>query len=201
MTEEDDLLAFEYVIGTAEDRDHIARRISDDPAFATAVAEWEARLAGLNDEYAEVTPPALLPKIEARLFGRPTRRRMLWSFGGLVAASVAGLAVVPMWQTGPAVTRLTAPDQQLVVTAALDGDVLRMARVDGPEAPAGQSYEAWVILPGDAPVSVGLLRDGLSAAIPRPPEGTVIAISLEPEGGSPTGQPTGPVILSATLEI
>jgi anti-sigma-K factor RskA len=30
-------------------------------------------------------------------------------------------------------------------------------------------------------------------------QGTVLAISVEPAGGSPTGQPTGPVIASGAL--
>jgi anti-sigma-K factor RskA len=36
-------------------------------------------------------------------------------------------------------------------------------------------------------------------AYPRPPEGWTLAVSIEPEGGSPYGTPTGPVILSAVI--
>jgi anti-sigma-K factor RskA len=33
----------------------------------------------------------------------------------------------------------------------------------------------------------------------RPPTGTQLLISLEPRGGSPTGQPTGPVLYGGKL--
>jgi anti-sigma-K factor RskA len=35
---------------------------------------------------------------------------------------------------------------------------------------------------------------------PQIREGATLAVSLEPTGGSPTGQPTGPVIASGKLE-
>jgi anti-sigma-K factor RskA len=39
----------------------------------------------------------------------------------------------------------------------------------------------------------------LSVAYPVPPDGYVFAVSVEPSGGSPSGQPTGPVILTAIV--
>ena len=56
-------------------------------------------------------------------------------------------------------------------------------------------------MPSDAaPVSLGLLQDQpLVITYPTPPAGFTFAVSVEPEGGSPTGQPTGPVILTATV--
>lgn len=200
MTEEDDLLAFEYALGTAMDRDAVSHRIARDPDFAAQVQTWELRLSSLNDGYAEVPPPALLPAIEGRLFGSMSRRRVFSVIGGLLAASVAAFAVMPLWQDAPVETRLTAPDQPLEVSASVDDGVLRLARIAGPDAPAGRSYEAWIIRPESAPVSIGLLRDRIETSA-NLPDGSVVAISVEPQGGSPTGQPTGPVILSAALEI
>lgn len=198
----DDDLAAEYVLGTADDRVQIERRIATDSDFARLVDTWEQRFATLDDDFAEVPAPPLLPAIEARLFGRAFRRR-LWSFGaGLIVASVAGLLLFA--PTGDMVmTRLEAEGQPLVVEAAYSpsDQMLRMGRMAGPDAPAGQSYQGWVILPGRAPVSVGVMGDGMMEMAVALPDGTVFAVSLEPHGGSPTGQPTGPVILSATLDI
>lgn len=56
---------------------------------------------------------------------------------------------------------------------------------------------------GQAPVSMGLLHNDIPTRVTLrnttlPPDAT-IAISLEPEGGSPTGLPTGPVLYSGKL--
>lgn len=201
MSEDDDLLAFEYALGTAEDRDGIAARLARNPEFAEQVRAWEMRLSSLNDGYAEVPAPAFLPKIEARLFGNQQRRRAFFAMGGLLAASVVGLLAVPLWQGAPEDIRMKAPDQSLTVSASVDDGVVRLAQVSGPTAPAGRSYEAWIIRPDSPPVSIGVLQDAIEAAVPDLPDGTIVAISLEPHGGSPTGQPTGPVILSARLKI
>ena len=42
-----------------------------------------------------------------------------------------------------------------------------------------------------------LEAEPLTVRYPVPPAGWTLAVSFEPAGGSPTGAPTGPVILSA----
>jgi anti-sigma-K factor RskA len=66
----------------------------------------------------------------------------------------------------------------------------------------GKSLELWAIPPGQAPQSVGLVSpEGLTAL--RRAQGLAgvqqLAITLEPPGGSPTGAPTGPVIMSGDV--
>jgi len=70
MSDEDDLRAAEYVLGTLPERERLdARsRIDVDPIFARAVAAWEQRLAPLADETAPVAvPPQVWKRIEAEL--------------------------------------------------------------------------------------------------------------------------------------
>lgn len=67
---------------------------------------------------------------------------------------------------------------------------------------AAHSLELWLIGPSGVPVAVGLLPLDGRHEMPLPmevPEGAelTLAVSLEPQGGSPTGAPTGPVILTA----
>jgi anti-sigma-K factor RskA len=63
-----------------------------------------------------------------------------------------------------------------------------------PPPAAGTVYELWVI-DGDRPQPAGLFRGSL-ATLTRPvPPGAVVAVSLEPAGGSP--RPTGPLLLQA----
>ncbi|MBN8633086.1 MAG: anti-sigma factor [Rhodobacterales bacterium] len=206
--EADDALAAEYVLGVLDlsERAGAEARIRRDAAFAALVTSWETRLDGLNDGYAPVPAPNLLPKIEARLFPKaaPARPRP-GLFGWLSGATVAALLVLA------AITTLAPPRLQLVATLATAdnrlayrvthfGETMQITRIAGVPAVRGQVHELWVIAPGSAPVSLGLLDSSpLVVTYPAPPAGFVFAVSVEPEGGSPTGQPTGPVILTAKI--
>lgn len=79
----------------------------------------------------------------------------------------------------------------------------RVMTVSPGAAPAskGKSLELWMIPPGGAPQALGVIPSDRSAKMPMPEafegEGDtpiVLAVSLEPKGGSPTGRPTGPVV-------
>ncbi|TXH05656.1 MAG: hypothetical protein E6R07_02280 [Nevskiaceae bacterium] len=64
-----------------------------------------------------------------------------------------------------------------------------------------KSLELWVVA-ADGPHSLGLLPASGDGEMPMPPglkmDGdATLAVSLEPHGGSPTGKPTGPVLLAA----
>jgi anti-sigma-K factor RskA len=77
----------------------------------------------------------------------------------------------------------------------------------GADKPADRSYELWLVhdrFPG--PRSLGLIGD--DAFTTRPAlasfdreviNNATYAVSLEPPGGSPTGEPTGPVVFSGKL--
>ena len=206
--EEDDALAGEYVLGVLSlpDRMAVEARLKTDTAFARRVEVWEQHFAGLNAEFTELPVPDLLPQIEARLFPQPApaKRGAWWAWvaGGLVAAGL-GLAVVlmqPAAPTGQLVASLGTPETGLAYEARHEGETLFVQRVAGTAAPAGQTHELWIIAPEAAPVSLGLLGDApLQVAYPLPPAGWVLAVSVEPAGGSPTGAPTGPVILTAEI--
>ncbi len=207
--EADDALAAEYVLGVLDhaERLQVASRIKTDATFAARVVAWEGRLAGLNDDFAEAPAPNLLPQIEARLFPKPAKPRsnwMRWFAGALVAASlVAGaLLLMPGTPQATLVAELGTQSEGLVYLARHDGTRLEVTRAAGTRPAAGQDHELWIIAPGAAPVSLGLLRDApLSVEYPRPPAGWVLAVSVEPEGGSTTGAPTGPVILTAEVSL
>ena len=71
---------------------------------------------------------------------------------------------------------------------------------------AMESYELWMIPDGGQPVPMGLMNESGTASETVPAEllarlskAKALAISLEPQGGSPTGQPTGPVLWVAPL--
>ncbi len=207
--DEDDAFAAEYVLGVldAADRARAEARIKHEPVFAAAVAAWEQRLSGLNDDFADVPAPNLMPQIEARLFPVAAKPRRSW-FGWLAGAATAAvlvLAVVTALPTAPVapelVATLQADGQPLVIAASYADGVLSINQSAGPAAAAGSVYELWLIAGDNAPVSLGLI-DAASFERPLPdlPEGAVLAISLEPAGGSTTGAPTGPVLVTGVVQ-
>lgn len=218
--EDDEMLAAEYVLGVLElpDRLAVEKRLRNEPQLAVRVTGWQARLGLLNEEYAPVDAPDLMPQIEARLFPKPARGAGVmanrWAFwrGALVGLLIVAVAVAivsfsqprdpglpVLSQQATLAAELRAETGDLTLRAAWGGGSLSLARVSGGDAGPGQDYEVWVIAPDSAPVSLGLLRGTQALLSADVAEGWTLAISLEPEGGSPTGAPTGPVLAAAAL--
>jgi anti-sigma-K factor RskA len=218
--DEIDALAGEYVLGTlgAEERRAAAARVAADPAFAVAVAIWERRLQPLADAAAPVAPHAatfdtILARIDALQPDPGTtvvllRRRLVrWRMAAAIAAIAAAvlLAVVASDRVRAPQTRYVAMltpsggTPAFVLTVDTSTSTLTIRRVADP-APAGKSYELWAVEPGQDPKSLGVVS---AASYTRPlavPTGNlVLAVSLEPAGGSPTGKVTGPVVFSGPL--
>ena len=215
---------------TAEEAARAEQRRTDEPAFAAEVEWWEARLAPLLDRYREVAPPPYIAaRIEALLevpHIAPRPARLQWrslSLGAAVGALAASIAawlltptVVPV--PVPPVSAPTAPVRLLIAqlawtdkatapapVAVVDpaSGALRLSR--GVDAPADRVGELWRIPVGGKPVSLGLLPGAAAPAIRvaqanLPATGSTLAISIEPRGGSPTGQPTGPVVAAGVVE-
>jgi anti-sigma-K factor RskA len=208
--EADDAEAAEYVLGVQDlaERSASEGRIKRDPAFADLVVAWEVRFEGLNDGFDPAPAPNLLPAIEARLFpteakgARRTSGGMWrWLSGAVLAAAVVlvGLAMLVPPKPGLVAT-LATEDARLAYEVRHFGNELQVTRVAGVPAVAGRVHELWLIAPGEAPVSLGLLdAPELVVDYPRPPDGWTLAVSIEPAGGSPIGSPTGPVILAVEI--
>ena len=89
----------------------------------------------------------------------------------------------------------------LAVSAARNSDQLVVKRLDASIVVPEKSLELWALPPGQAPRSLGLvatqdkhsvrLKSSADSALG---DAALLAISLEPPGGSPTGAPTGPVL-------
>ncbi len=222
----DDILAAEYVVGVlpADERRAVAARIESDPAFARLIDRWEVHLSPIASAYPEVAVPAAVKAaIDRRLFARSAAaapRVSLWSslalWRGLAAAAVALAALIavayfvapPSDQSPQRYVASLAPQQSdvhyFVVYDARTHDV-GLSHVTGAR-PEGRDFELWVIEQGKDPVSLGVIPVGQSVHLAvaqamrdRIAAGAVFAISLEPPGGSPTGQPTGPVVASGDL--
>ena len=91
----------------------------------------------------------------------------------------------------------------LVASADQRGTVLRVNTLDPRIHVAGRSLELWALPRGGKPRSLGVVSPQnrmnlklVAAADQALGDVPALAISLEPPGGSPTGQPTGPVLYS-----
>ena len=223
--ERDIALAGEYVLGVlpAAERRAAERRMEEDASFAAMVESWQSELAVLDDHFApENVPPAIAARIERRLFGdQGARSTGLWGslafWRGLTLASIlvaAGLAVamsgilVPTDDRAPVlIADLAGENAPIGLIAHFNSGNNTIHIVPAAlQDDGGHSLELWAV-PGDGvPRSLGLVpHDGGLIAIDRSQaeelgEGVTLAVSLEPSGGSPTGAPTGPVLLAGALQ-
>lgn len=205
--DEDDVLAAEYVLGALEmaERYIVETRIRNDFGFAAKVADWEDRLSGLNEAYTEAPLPDLMPKIEARLFPAQPRKRTWWAdlrlWGGVLIASAALVAYLVLTPPKPELTATLAADQgALQFAAVITHGHLTITRVAGELPDAGHSHELWIITGDDPPVSLGVIpAEGETISLPGAAAGAVLAVTLEPPGGSPSGKPTGPIVAKGAL--
>lgn len=206
-----DLQAAEYVLGvlTPEQARALEALALHDPAVADSIAAWQELLAPLAAVVPPQAPPPLLWRRLALATGMeaaPLPRLNVWR--GVAAASLAIAACLAFLLLRPApepvgllavLTPAGAPAPGFVVRVAPDGRAVVQTVEAKP--PPGASFELWALPPGaTAPVSLGVLpAEAQRQLVIENRAGTKLLVSREPPGGSPTGQPTGPVVFSGTL--
>jgi anti-sigma-K factor RskA len=220
----DATLAAEYVLGTLgpEEAEAARLRLETDAAFAAEVAFWERRLMPLALLAPAVAPPAARwARIEDSTGGLGRRggpaavvvpraaneNRLAWwrasTFAGLAVA--AGLAAfIALRPPGPrpilaVLTPYGTPTPVLVAVAGPNG-AITLRPTGAISVPADRDLELWALSAGaKAPAPLGVIPPSGKTVPPGVAEGTVLLVSLEPKGGSPTGKPTGPVLYGGTL--
>jgi len=217
-----DELAAQYALGTLR---HAARmrfeRLCSARSDALAARQrWEDRLLPLDLAVRPANPSAdVWLKIQRRvgITARPRNARRFhvqWWQGALAASLLLAVLVTakltiwnaPSWQPVAVLAQANqAPLWKLERSA--DSREIQIRTLGVVSLPATQSYELWVLPTGEGhPVSLGLLpRTGaVGRALTRAQQNlllaaTKVAVSIEPLGGSPTGLPTGPVVIVAVI--
>jgi anti-sigma-K factor RskA len=164
--------------------------------------------------------------VELRLRRSLAAWRAAAASAGAVAAALAVALIWPHTPATPTGGQLTAanadhaqPALEQVMTARMvgaTGPTVFVAVVDPQShvivvtpasisATQGRSPELWLIPAGGKPIALGLAAFGRSVRLnPKveigDPARAILAVSMEPLGGSPTGQPTGPVVATGALE-
>ncbi|SEQ01422.1 Anti-sigma-K factor RskA [Devosia sp. YR412] len=212
-----------YVLGTMEDADRadFGRAMRADPALQAAVDRLAAHLQHLDDTAAPApVNSALWQTIESKLDGAsasenvvafPTHRRALPQWYGIAASAVIALGIG--YLAGSMTT--TAPREPLMIAVLLNegdaqpgaiveafaDDSIRLVPLEDFAVPEGRILQVWTLPDaGTGPVSLGTFSDPhtinlTGPELPEPASGQLYEITLEPAPGSPTGRPTGPILV------
>jgi anti-sigma-K factor RskA len=211
-------LAAEYVLGTLRGgaRRRFETWLRADALLRATVANWQGRLGTMAELGRPVAPPARVwTGIERRLqapatpwwqFWKQDAARP-WAWLTLAAASVAvALGVMLAGREGTALPQQVAAltDAQartaLVVSADAKRGRLEVRVARDVQVPDDRTLQLWAIAGNGKPRSLGILPDNRSAELALDqraigPDVVLLAISLEPKGGSPDPNgPTGPVL-------
>lgn len=217
-------LAAEYVLGTLR---HGARRrfetwMTEEPIVRYHVEFWQNKLHPLLHAVTPLAPPARVwTAIENSLFRRATASTSWWDNsalwrwlgGAAVACSLLLAAWVVVGLQRPAseaayiaVLNDAGQKPSIVVSYDAASQQLRLSRMTVTALPSQKDLELWLINGSSAPVSLGVVANSRTVTVALRPEqfallqkAGALAISLEPDGGSPTGAPTGPVLWSGAI--
>lgn len=224
-------LAGEYVLGVLSEaeQDAVEARLATNGALRAAVKEARERFLELDLTATPApVPAAVWEGIEQGLSApqvQPTNvvplrtkpaRAGFWSgvaTASLAASLLAAVAVGSQWQ------RLTAP-QPTVIVVLLDAqskpgaiieafadDSVRVVPLENFNVPAGRVIQLWTLPDAKTgPVSIGLLPQLkdlklTGPSLPKPKADQLYEFTLEPAGGSPTGKPTGPILVKGFAKL
>jgi anti-sigma-K factor RskA len=195
-----------------------------DALFREAAIAWRLRLAPLDDTASPLTPtPALWSRIEAglaaprarRSTSSPSRLAQLWDslnfwrplglaggMAGFVLAAVLAITVArgPIAPVYVAVLNTAEGRAAAVVNVYSNGQVT-LIPLEEIAVPQGRIIEVWTLQNREqGPVSIGRLDRARSLKLDlknlgRPEANHLFELTLEPPGGSPTGKPTGPILM------
>lgn len=143
----------------------------------------------------------------------------LWHWIGIGASAMAVALLVVLFLPRPLPTPAVASTGYMASTIQQDNgstgwtatmDLQHARMIVVPATPiafaSGRAPELWLIPAGQKPISVGMIARDKPTTIALDPAmmarlgaNAALAVSVEPIGGSPTGQPTGAVIAKGAI--
>ncbi|QRM35365.1 anti-sigma factor domain-containing protein [Microvirga sp. VF16] len=215
-TEAEELLrhdrAFQQAV--AQWRDRFLEFDDQAPVITSGEALWHRIEADLDRPTQAASQSLPAPLIRSRAtFTELWRSLAFWRVTGLAGAFASlllavGLAVgvsrAPPTPIYVAVLLTNDSRPAAILNAFADGQA-ELVPLEGVTIPPDRSLELWSFAHGATapPVSIGVLNQARAIRlrldqVPQIAADQLFAVSLEPSGGSPTGQPTGPVLMKGT---
>ncbi|MFJ7311206.1 anti-sigma factor domain-containing protein [Pseudomonas sp. NPDC098747] len=210
-------LAADYAIGlmSAPARRRFEQLLLDDAALRAELANWQESLASLTDGLPEHPLPervwhGITTRVEPQTLHLP-EKRPFWNW---LRATAAACSLVALVFLGSLYNRddaryeatLLSADAQPALKVEAHEDYLQIEPLTLAAVGPDRSLELWAIPADGKPISLGVipaggkgkveLNDAQKVLIGKP---IALAVSLEPKGGSSTGQPTGPVLYQGGL--
>jgi anti-sigma-K factor RskA len=197
-----------YALNALDDDDRVAfeEHLADCPQCAVQLAELRDAAAALAYVPETVAPPAALRSriLETARAERPNvvplrpRPARTWGLGAVAAVAVAAAVALAFWNVSlhndlnrSSAVRLHTLEGAQGNLAVADTGTAALFVCGLGDAPAGKTYEAWVLTRGRA-ARAGQFAGGQGCvAVPLAhdvPSGSSVAVTVEPEGGS--DQPT-----------
>lgn len=177
-------------------------------------ALWQRIETGLADQTAAAAgrPAPVRPTASPGRIQRLWNSLSFWRGFGLAGAVAALLLAAGLGFFAEKASRQPVLVAVLMSEANQPGAVLRtfadgraeLTPLGDMQIPHNHSIQVWTFPdPRGAPVSVGVIHTAKTvlldlANLPQPHTDQLFAISVEPLTGSPTGQPTGPVVMKGT---
>jgi len=223
MTREEKLeRAGEYALGLLEgaDRQAFEAEMAGDAELAAMVSGVAQQLQRLDDTAVTEASPELWAGVEERIGTTPqlppvaantNAARPLPRWAAMAASVLMALGVG--YFGGQALTP-SAPKPTMVAVLINEGDrspgaiieafgddSVRIVPLVDFTVPEGSVLQVWTLPDADTgPVSLGTLGAAADMVLrgpdlPLPADGQLYEITLEPAPGSPTGRPTGPILV------
>ena len=219
MTEEDDILAAEFALGLLDEAEAqaVQTRARTDSVLSLRIAWWRDQLAPLANEAATPAPDHVWSRIDAAIPGNDnpvSASPWKWATGGmgLVAASLLAV-IMARAPTSPPVILPAAPmvaamtsDTGSVVAASYDATSGKLVIAPTTLDPGKGDAELWIIPEGQKPISLGVVDAKIAQTHSVPAAlrtklqpGATFAITQEIKGGSPDGDPHGPIVAAGKI--
>jgi anti-sigma-K factor RskA len=185
------------------------------PALPPGEALWRSIDASLGEgreaASARIAAPLIVPDPRSA-FAALWRNLAFWRAAGLAGAFATVALAVGFGLMAERASRapvlvavlLTDANQPGAIVNAFAGGEAELVPLSAIPVPAGRALEIWTLWDrARGPVSIGLIDEARRVRLnlrdlPQPGPNQLFEITLEPATGSPTGRPTGPILMKGT---
>jgi anti-sigma-K factor RskA len=214
--------AGDYVLGLLEgaELEAFEAAMAADAELAATVARLQSRMTALDDTAIGTADPALWARIEAKVSALPQavaanenrkQRAPVPRWAAVAASVVVGIGAgyfvglsMPGDTIKPTMIAVLINEANAspgAIIEAFGDNSVRIVPLEQFSVPAGSVLQVWTLPDAETgPVSLGTLDGPLDTRLrgpdlPAPLDGQLYEITLEPAPGSPTGKPTGPILV------